>query len=30
MEKNNVNFEDVVYFHEGPGVRNWQFRDFGK
>lgn len=29
MEKKNVNFEDVVYFQEGPGVRNWQFRDSG-
>lgn len=22
-------FKDVVYFQEGPGVRNWQFRDNG-
>jgi len=24
-----VNFEDVVFFQEGPGVRKWQFRDEG-
>ena len=24
-----VNFSDVVEFLEGPGVRNWQFRDSG-
>ena len=24
-----VPFSDVVYFQEGPGVRNWQFRDAG-
>jgi type I restriction enzyme S subunit len=24
-----ASFSDVVYFQEGPGVRNWQFRDAG-
>ena len=24
-----VNFQDVVYFQEGPGIRNWQFKDKG-
>lgn len=24
-----ASLEDVVYFQEGPGVRNWQFRDEG-
>ncbi len=24
-----ADFQDVVYFQEGPGVRNWQFRDSG-
>ena len=23
------NFEDIVYFQEGPGIRKWQFRDTG-
>ena len=23
------NFEDIVYFQEGPGIRKWQFRDAG-
>lgn len=23
------NFSDIVYFQEGPGVRNWQFKDEG-
>lgn len=25
----NIPFADAVYFQEGPGVRNWQFRDEG-
>ena len=24
-----ADFKEVVYFQEGPGVRNWQFRDSG-
>jgi type I restriction enzyme S subunit len=24
-----TSFDDVVYFQEGPGVRNWQFRESG-
>ena len=24
-----VDFKDVVFFQEGPGIRNWQFRDEG-
>ncbi|BCB60424.1 hypothetical protein HaloA020_11250 [Halomonas sp. A020] len=24
-----VNFEDAVYFQEGPGIRKWQFRNKG-
>ena len=28
-EGDAIPFGDVVYFQEGPGVRNWQFRDAG-
>lgn len=28
-EAGAVPFEEVVFFQEGPGVRNWQFRDEG-
>lgn len=28
-EEDAVPFGDVVFFQEGPGVRNWQFRDEG-
>ena len=29
MEWDVVDFEKAVFFQEGPGVRNWQFRDAG-
>lgn len=27
--QNEVSFAEAVYFQEGPGIRNWQFRDEG-